>query len=225
MDTNELWHVIQNEIETIKKEVDSSHHPILERACDSIKQAMENYFSEQVIAGLPHPHPRSRIYRSEPKSWNIKESNSNEIFNLILEKSKVSKKEPACIFDLDGTLFDVGYRTIGIIKEWLNSDTASHFDKSLIQKISKINYNHVGYSLSHLFENSGFDLRNEVIASIFSSIEKMWKKKFFDGTSLVKYDKKMKNAMQFVCLLHKNNIQIFYLTGRYEHSMYKGTIP
>ena len=43
-------------------------------------------------------------------------------------------KRPICVFDLDGTLFDVGFRTIGIIKEWLQSDASSHFDQRLIQK-------------------------------------------------------------------------------------------
>jgi phosphoglycolate phosphatase-like HAD superfamily hydrolase len=224
MDTNELWHVIQNQIETIKKETDASHHPALERACDSIKQAIDKFFGEQVAMGLPHPHPRSRIYRSEPKTWDIRESSSSEIFNLILDKAKKSKRTPACIFDLDGTLFDVGYRTIGILKEWLSSDASSKFDKSLIQKIAKINYSHVGYSLSHLFENSGFDLRNQEIMSLFSSVEKAWKKKFFDGVTLVKYDQAMKNSSSFVNLIHNNKIEIFYLTGRYEHSMHNGTL-
>lgn len=224
MDTNELWHLIQSQIDTIKKETEASHHPALERACDSIKKAIDNFFSEQVAMGLPHPHPRSRIYRSEPKSWDIRESTSTKIYHLILEKSKNSKKTPACIFDLDGTLFDVGYRTIGILKEWLSSDASLNFDKSLVQKITKINYSHVGYSLSHLFENSGFDLRNQEIMSIFSSIERVWKKKFFDGISLVRYDKIIKNSSSFVNLLHKENIEIFYLTGRYYHSMYHGTI-
>jgi hypothetical protein len=224
MDTNELWHVIQNQIDTIKKETDSTHHPVLERACDSIKQAVEKFFSEQVAMGLPHPHPRSRIYRSEPKTWDIRDSNSSEILNLILEKAKYSKHTPACIFDLDGTLFDVGFRTIGILKEWLNSDASSKFDKSLIQKIAKINYSHVGYSLSHLFENSGFDLRNQEIMSLFSSVERVWKKKFFDGITLLKYDQIIKNSSLFVNSIHKNNIEIFYLTGRYKNSMYNGTL-
>ena len=224
MDANELWHIIQSQIETIKKEADTSHHPILERACDSIKEAIDKFFSEQITLGFPHPHPRSRIYRSEPKTWDIRDSSSQEILNLIIKKSKKSKKKPICVFDLDGTLFDVGYRTIGIIKEWLNSEAINNFDQRLIQKIAKMNYDHVGYSLSHLFENSGFDLRNQQIMSIFSSIERVWKKKFFDGVTLVKYDQIIQNSLNFVEHIEKNNIEIFYLTGRYWHSMRNGTM-
>lgn len=224
MDTNELWHAIQDQIKTIKNETDAVHHPVLERACNSIKLAIDKFFNEQVAMGLPHPHPRSRIYRSEPKTWNIIDSSPSEILNLILKTSEKSKKPNSCIFDLDGTLFDVGYRTIGILKEWLTSEAAAKFDNSLIQKISKINYSHVGYSLSHLFENSGFDLRNQEIMRLLSSVEKTWKKKFFDGNSLIKYDKMMDDSSNFVNLIHNNNIEIFYLTGRYKYSMLNGTL-
>lgn len=224
MDANELWHIIINEIEVIKKETDSLHHPVLERACTSIKEAIDKFFSEQVSIGLPHPHPRSRIYRSEPKTWDIRDTSSDELANLIIKKAKKTKKKPICVFDLDGTLFDVGYRTIGIIKEWLESDAAMHFDKSILQKIRKINYDHIGYSLSHLFENSGFDLRNQQIMAVFSSIERVWKKKFFDGISLVKYDQTIENSCEFVKYLKNNGLEIFYLTGRYWHSMRHGTI-
>ena len=46
---------------------------------------------------------------------------------------------------------------------------------------------------------------------------------FFGYPSLVKYDKVMENADLFVQKLSENNIEIFYLTGRYFHSMAKGT--
>ncbi len=223
MDTNELWHLLQMQMDTIKKESDSSHHPVLEKALGVLKETIENYLSEQVTAGLPHPHPRSRIYRSEPKTWEIYDSSSHEIMDLITKKAKSAQKKPACVFDLDGTLFDVGYRTLGLLNEWLASDAAKHFDKRLLQKIAKLNYSHIGYSLSHAFENSGFDLRNQETMSLFSSVERYWKKKFFDGASLVKYDKVMENADLFVQKLSENNIEIFYLTGRYFHSMAKGT--
>ncbi|KAB8030731.1 HAD family acid phosphatase [Fluviispira multicolorata] len=223
MDTNELWHLLQTQMDTIKKESDSTHHPILEKALQSLKETIKTYLSEQVTAGLPHPHPRSRIYRSEPKSWDIYDRSSQEILDLILKKTKNSKRKPACVFDLDGTLFDVGYRTLGILNEWLASEASHHFDKRLLQKIAKLNYSHIGYSLSHAFENSGFDLRNQEMMSVFSAVERFWKRKFFDGNTLVKYDKLMNNADIFVNELNKNDIAIFYLTGRYSHSMLKGT--
>lgn len=224
MDSNTLWHTLQKELDIIKQETDSTHHVVLDKAFDSIKYAIENFLSEQVIAGLPHPHPRSRIYRSEPKLWDIRDASSNEIYDLILLKSKKCEKTPACVFDLDGTLFDVGYRTLGIIQEWLNSDSSKQFNENLIKKTTKINYQHIGYSLSHAFENAGFDLRNQEVTNLFSSIERNWKKKFFDGKSLLKYDALIPNSDSFIKSIHKNNIEIFYLTGRHYNLMHNGTL-
>lgn len=223
MDLNTLWHTLQSELDVIKKETDAGHHLVLDKAFNSIKIALENFLNEQVIAGLPHPHPRSRIYRSEPKLWDIRDLSSQDLFELIISKAKKFKK-PACVFDLDGTLFDVGYRTLGIIQEWLASDIAKQFNENILKKVTKITYSHIGYSLSHAFENAGFDLRNQDIANIFSAIEKSWKKKFFDGRSLLKYDALIPNSVDFIQKIHNNNITIFYLTGRHFNLMNKGTI-
>lgn len=224
MDKNELWHRIQEQIDTIKRESDSLHHPVLEKALNALQHTLENFMQEQIIMGLPHPHPRSRVYRSEPKEWQIKDCDSNVVFENIVTLATHSKKPTACIFDLDGTLFDVGHRTLGILNEWLQSETAKKFDKNLRKKITKLDYSHIGYSLSHAFENSGFDLRNQETMSFFSSVERFWKKKFFDGETLLKYDKVMKNAKDFLVGLYEKDIAIFYLTGRNRYSMHEGTI-
>ena len=223
MDTNTLWHILQNQMDIIKNESETAHHPVLEKAFESIKITLENFLNEQVISGLPHPHPRSRIYRSEPKQWDIRDSSSDEILKLIVDKAKSCKKPAACVFDLDGTLFDVGPRTLGIIKEWLDSESAKQFDETLIKKAEKINYRHVGYSLSHAFENAGFDMRNQEVMKFFTSIERHWKKKFFDGKSLVKYDSMIPNAEKFVRSVMSHDIKIIYLTGRHFHHMFEGT--
>ena len=224
MDLNTLWHSLQTELEVIKKETDISQHVTLEKAFKSVKKTLENFLNEQVISGLPHPHPRSRVYRSEPKEWEIHDLSSQEVMTLILEKAKIAKKKPACVFDLDGTLFDVGTRTLGIIQDWILSEQSEKFNENLIKKIKKINYSHLGYSLSHAFENAGFDLRDEEIINLFSSIEKNWKKKFFDGKSLLKFDSLIEKSNIFIQKLHDNNIPIFYLTGRHYHSMFEGTL-
>ena len=103
MDSNTLWHILQSEFDIIKNETDTSHHLVLEKAFNSIKLTLENFLNEQVITGLPHPHPRSRIYRSEPKLWDIRDLSSNELLELIILKAK-NTKNPACVFDLDDTL-------------------------------------------------------------------------------------------------------------------------
>jgi hypothetical protein len=223
MDSNTLWHILQSELEVIKNEADAAHHVVLDKAFQSIKTALEKFLGEQVIAGLPHPHPRSRVYRSEPKKWKILDTTSIDVFEKIMDKAQRVKK-PACVFDLDGTLFDVGHRTLGIIQEWLASEASRSFDETLLKKVTKISYSHIGYSLSHAFENAGFDLRNQEIANLFSSVERSWKKKFFDGKSLLKYDSLINNSVEFIRKIEKNNITIFYLTGRHYNSMHAGTM-
>lgn len=223
MELNQLWHLLDTQLETIKKEIDASHHPVLEKSFTELQHIFENFLDEQVIPGLPHPHPRSRVYRSDPKTWDIFDISSNEVLSRILDKRKTVSKKPACIFDLDGTLFDVGHRTIGILKEWLAINSKKSFDEALIKKVEKINYDHIGYSLSHAFENAGFDLRNEDMMNFFVEIERTWKKKFFDGESLVKYDHVMENSPQFLKEISNHGIHIAYLTGRYATRMTEGT--
>jgi len=172
---------------------------------------------------LTHPHPRSRIYRSFPQQWTILDVSSHSVLDLILQKARTAQKPPACVFDLDGTLFDVGYRTLGILQEWLNAKKATHINPEFLTKLAAINYNHIGYSLTHLFENAGFNLSDAEIAESFSSIEKDWKKKFFDGNWVVKYDTVMENSNYFLHEIYKRNIHIVYLTGRYASSMTEGT--
>jgi hypothetical protein len=74
----------------------------------------------------PHPHPRSRTYRSEPADWWIEDTDASALRGFIAQRmnhieSGESKttRQPAIVFDLDGTLFDVGHRTLGIVKQWL----------------------------------------------------------------------------------------------------------
>lgn len=223
MDLNQLWHLLSMQLDSIKEQMEDHHHPALEKSFAELRHILENFLDEQVAPGLPHPHPRSRIYRSYPSYWSILDSSSHDIHARILEKSKHTKKQPACIFDLDGTLFDVGYRTIGILQEWLTSEGQKSFDKTLIKKLSKINYSHVGYSLSHLFENAGFDLRNENVMNLFSEVERSWKKKFFDGDTLLRYDHVMEHSPEFLKSIASHGIHIIYLTGRYASRMLHGT--
>ncbi|MES2614366.1 MAG: HAD family acid phosphatase, partial [Bdellovibrionota bacterium] len=62
------------------------------------------------------------------------------------------------------------------------------------------------------------------VMNLFSSIERSWKKKFFDGKSLLTYDTLIKNSDAFLNKIYEHDIHIFYLTGRHFNLMRKGTI-
>ncbi|MBX9704036.1 MAG: HAD family acid phosphatase [Silvanigrellaceae bacterium] len=224
MQENEFLKNLKNKFDKLSVALNQQEKKVLDEAYDAAKHLFLDFFHTITIPGLPHPHPRSRIYRSEPMSWKIKDISSQKLYEFILkELKKRNGKNPICIFDLDGTLFDVGYRTLGIIQDWLISDEAKRFNQNLILKISKINYNHIGYGLVHAFENAGFNLRDEETMDIYLSIEKLWRKKFFDGESLIRFDSLIPGASEFVNACLNEKIKIVYLTGRAEKHMQIGT--
>lgn len=222
MELNQLWHLLDTQLDKIKSQVAGPQHGILDQSFSELRNTLALFLEEQVSPALPHPHPRSRIYRAYPNTWKIMDVTADQVFEKILQQKKHAQKKPACVFDLDGTLFDVGYRTIGILNEWL-TEHGSKIDPVLFKKLSKINYGHVGYSLVHVFENAGFNLRDELIMDLFTQIERVWKQKFFDGESLVQYDLVMKNSAQFVHQIKQQGIHVVYLTGRYASKMSQGT--
>jgi hypothetical protein len=176
----------------------------------------------------PHPHPRSRTYRSEPGEWWIEDTEASTLKAFIADRtnragSLSTSKPPAIVFDLDGTLFDVGHRTLGILKQWLNLPESKHHPKSLIKRIEGIGFNHIGYSLAHAFENAGMDMRNPDVMEILVTLERYWRKKFFDGESLIEFDAVYNGASEFVWFCKKIGLKIVYLTGRSHKVMANGT--
>ena len=221
---SELIKVLKAELLKLDYKTDKQYSQVLEEVSYILEETILEEIKWQNIKALEHPHPRSRIYRSEPESWTIKDSHAQSIYKLIKEKAAHSKKTVACIFDLDGTLFDVGYRTLGILNEWAESFQAKKFDKKLVNRVKNVDYHHLGYSLIHAFENAGFDLRNQYSLDMINNIESFWKRRFFDGETLLNYDGVIKGGPDFIQRLRKElNIEIFYLTGRYEHRMREGT--
>lgn len=190
-----------------------------------------NWSLTSVYEHPPHPHPRSRTYRSEPADWLIEDINAVALKSFIAKRmteftlsNANNNKQPAIVFDLDGTLFDVGHRTLGILKQWLSLSEAKHFPESLTRKVGSIGFNHIGYSLSHAFENAGLDLRNPDIMEVLLTIERFWRKKFFDGESLVEFDAVYSGAVDFVWFCKRMGVKIVYLTGRSHKVMFDGTI-
>lgn len=179
-----------------------------------------------VYAHPPHPHPRSRTYRSEPSDWWIEDTLSSSLRGFIADKVNriPTGRTGAIIFDLDGTLFDVGHRTLGILKKWLALPESHHFPKSIIKRVEGIGFNHIGYSLSHAFENAGLDMRSPDIMEVLLAAERFWRRKFFDGETLVEHDQVYTGAVEFVWFCKKLGLQIVYLTGRSQKMMAAGTM-
>lgn len=166
----------------------------------------------------------TRPVRIEPEGWSLINSSGHELLQLIKIASQ-SCSRPAVVFDLDGTLVDVSFRTLGILKEWLTTDGAAEaLSSNLANRLAHINLTHVGYSLAHAFENSGLDLRDEQIADAFEAAERYWRKRFFDGRALVDFDRAIPGVASFINALTESGIKILYLTGRNENRMREGTL-
>lgn len=178
-------------------------------------------FSKGLQYELEQAETRSD-HRMIPKGWSIRDTHAGHLFELI-EKSSKKSERPTLIFDLDGTLVNVSYRTLGIFKKWLANLAPDQYPPDLFIKLSSINLVHIGYSLAHAFENAGLDLREEDVADAFQSAEAHWRKHFFDGESLVEFDRKISGASEFVHKMRSLGIQIVYLTGRSAHTMKQGT--
>ena len=172
------------------------------------------------------PHPRSRVYRSEPLLWQIEDSDAPNILTMILQLSntQTSQRPAAVVFDLDGTLFDVSHRTLGIMRNWLTSREAQDCPPWIERRLVHVELCHMGYSVSHAFENLGLDVRNQEVCEVLEKVERNWRKHFFDGKTLVVFDEPMAGALEFVQKLAAGGIQICYLTGRDRAGMWTGTL-
>jgi hypothetical protein len=201
-----------------------------EDAMRTVQRVAQDLIRDWVLTGVyahpPHPHPRSRTYRSEPIDWQIEDTSGSTLRGLIADKLNQpdSRKPNAVIFDLDGTLFDVGHRTLGILRKWLAQPESRHFPKQLVKRVEGITFNHIGYSLSHAFENAGLDMRNPEVMEILLAAERYWRRKFFDGETLVEFDQVYTGAVEFVWFCKRMGAKIVYLTGRSQKVMANGTM-
>lgn len=175
---------------------------------------------------LPHPHPRSRVYRAQPWDWNISDTRAQDVKGKMRARRERlgTGSTPVVVFDLDGTLFDVGPRTLGILQRWLKGADALKHPEALRARAEMIGMNHIGYSLMHAFENAGFDLRNEEVAGLVVAAEREWRKRFFDGKTLAEFDVPVSGAPEFARWCKDDlGLRLVYLSGRYERVMSEGT--
>lgn len=188
-------------------------------------EAEKNLQQEPNVVHVPLTQDsRTRVYKAEPWGWNIRDCHSDEIWSEIQTRMKPdSEKQKVVVFDLDGTLFDVGHRTIAILKEWLTLNNAKIGSTATLNKLATIQYDHVGYSLAHCFENIGLNLREQEIVEIFSAAERLWKERFFDGKTLVEHDVPVEGAVQFAHRCAQAGLKLVYLSGRFDKVMRSGT--
>lgn len=210
------------------------------RATEVLTASARRMLAEHLAAEQPYPPiaPESAVkvessaavssrqgrwaLRLEPVEWHLFDTNAGHVLSEM-KKLAANAHRPAVVFDLDGTLVDVAFRTLGILREWITSKAVNHFSAPLIDHLRSVDLTHIGYSLADAFENIGIDLRDEQAAHLFEAAERYWRKRFFDGKALVEFDRAIPGAQPFIQNVQQSGIQIIYLTGRNASTMEQGT--
>lgn len=162
-----------------------------------------------------------------PDGWLIREANSEDVCAAIeqvrdlLPVAPVSR--PAVVFDLDGTLFEVGYRSRGILQEWLESSEAQRFDPVLRDRLGDLEICSIGYDVATAFRNAGLDPVSGEFRLAYESANHYWRQRFFDGESLLRYDVPLPGSVAFVERLLAAGVEPVYLTGRNHSRMLSTT--
>ncbi len=128
---------------------------------------------------------------------------------------------PLVLLDLDSTLYEVGHRTLHLLKEWAKSPAAASFG-SVRDAVAKLSIAQIGYSVRDTFVALGFEPESAAIKPAFESAKKAWSEGFFTDEFL-KYDHVYAGAAAFTRKLHDLGAEIVYLTGRDEPNMAAGT--
>ncbi|MBI3542032.1 MAG: HAD family hydrolase [Deltaproteobacteria bacterium] len=132
-------------------------------------------------------------------------------------------KKPIAIFDLDGTLFDVTYRTMEILKRFIaQPEIRARFPEQVLMA-SKLRYQDYVYSLDASLTGIGIDRYSEHAAHFLHAAETYWYKHFFTDP-LMAADVPYPGALACVRHLRENGAQIVYLSGRDIPNMSQGTI-
>jgi FMN phosphatase YigB (HAD superfamily) len=165
--------------------------------------------------------PRWRL--QDPRAWTITNTTVELLEHEILQRAKASERTPAVVFDLDGTLFDVSFRTFAILEDWVRKGPPDDFPEHIFARLASLRMEDIGYSVADSFERMGFDIAAPEIERAHKIVNRAWKRRFFDGETLVLHDKPHPGALAFVRTLHAHGIHIIYLTGRSQHSSATGT--
>ncbi|HRK02868.1 MAG TPA: HAD family hydrolase [Oligoflexia bacterium] len=132
-------------------------------------------------------------------------------------------KAPVAIFDLDGTVFDVTYRTMEIVKRFAATPRWREQYADFIPALEKLRYQDFGYNIETTLNNVGIGKYSERAAHFVHEVETYWFRHFFTD-ELVLADVAYQGARECVVHLKKLGVHIVYLSGRDIPNMSRGTI-
>lgn len=134
--------------------------------------------------------------------------NITRLYNLLVAENSSS----ICVFDLDSTLFNVSPRSEKILHEFATENN--------LPELLEINVDAKDWGVYESLLRSGYN--KETHSDLHEKLKKFWREKFFSN-SYINYDEPYLGAIHFVQSLARQNVKIYYLTGRDVARMGEGT--
>lgn len=146
----------------------------------------------------------------------------NDVLKLIADRVTQFNRtgKPLVLLDLDSTLYEVGPRTLMILKDWLSHSPALPVD--LKTALENLTPGQIGYSIRDTLSNLGFPVVTKELENIATQIKSFWWDRFFSSDYLP-HDRPYLGAVEYANHLHNLGADLCYLTGRDEKRMRKGT--
>ena len=140
-----------------------------------------------------------------------------------LDEILKASKQPIAIFDLDGTVFDVVYRTMEIMRRFLALPEIRTRFPEQVASAAKLRHQDYHYGLETTLNAIGIDRYSEHSAHFIHAAETFWYKHFFID-ELLAFDVPYAGALACVKQLKHAGVQIVYLSGRDIPNMSQGTL-
>ncbi len=135
-----------------------------------------------------------------------------ENLTRLYQELVLHQKHSICVFDLDSTLFNVSPRSEKILHEFA--------EEMQLMDLLKVSIEIKDWGIYESLLRAGYHHHKH--EDLHAQLKKYWMERFFSSNYL-HYDTPYLGAIYFVQLLHKNQIPIYYLTGRDVERMGVGT--
>lgn len=130
---------------------------------------------------------------------------------------------PVAVFDLDGTLFDVRFRTLHIVNDFIAQPRIQTDFPREVSLVRNLTVSQIAYSLEGTLNRLGIDRYSEHTAQFSRLAIDYWFEHFFTNP-MVLNDMPFEKAAAFVHELHDRGCHIVYLSGRDVPNMSEGTM-
>lgn len=141
---------------------------------------------------------------------------SQTVYNKIIESRAPSA---IAVFDLDSTLYNVSHRTQKIIEDFAQEPKYKEAFPVETELLKSVKIAATDWGLRESLQRT----QANVPQAFFTALRDYWEIHFFSSEYL-KYDLPYEGTVEYVNSLQQHGIQIYYLTGRDEPNMLKGTL-